>query len=489
MEEEAEAKRLQLKQLQGMTEADFGFDEEEWMQDGKEDGEDDNDDGYGKVVREFLPKLEITDAMGPQERFKILRSRYPEFEPLAKELLDLRSKYNGLKDLAAEAVAVQNQNLQGATGVPEPEDTAMPMAFVRYSALSLYLGALSMYFALFTSGSEQADGKRSALPPEELRDHSIMETLIQCRDLWHRVKDIIVPEVSGVSNSQVNMSNGSKDDKPPPIAPINGNHKSVDKPKKPKHPKSKAQKAAEKAQIAAETQLAERLQKTEEELATLPNLISRSKPLAQPPKPTSATLETLDNDDAASDFGEQTTLSADEAAEKAQRKKSLRFYTSQLAQKSNRRDAAGRDAGGDADLPYRERLKDRQARLNAEAESRGKKPKWDSKGDALGGSSDDEDRVTAKALRDEEDEGGEEDYYDLVAEKARGKKAAKAALAAANAQAEREGGVVRVVDGEVVGGDGKRAISYMIEKNKVSTYSQTQPILFPYPIWALRGSY
>ena len=42
-------------------------------------------------------------------------------------------------------------------------------------------------------------------------------------------------------------------------------------------------------------------------------------------------------------------------------------------QKANKRAGAGRDAGGDMDIPYRERLKDRQARLNAAAEKRGKK--------------------------------------------------------------------------------------------------------------------
>ncbi|KAK4694594.1 U3 small nucleolar RNA-associated protein 3, partial [Lecanoromycetidae sp. Uapishka_2] len=457
LEEEAEVKRLQQRQLQGMTEADFGFDETDWLEAGKDaENEDEDDEGRGRVVREVLPKPEITDAMGPEERLKILRIRYPEFEPLAKEFLSLQTTYDDLKDAAAEATAIQLQAPTKADGPPDTRDPESPVAVVKYSALSAYLASLSMYFALFTSGKAGSDGKLAAMPPEQLRDHSIMETLVQCRNLWERIKNVALPEIVTPAAEEPLLMNGHDS----VAVVINNVHPEIEEHSKPrKHKKSKAQKATEAAQAEADARRAERLRQTESELASLSALTK-----IKPSKPTQPATKSPENSD--SDFGEQTSLTAHEAAEKAKRKKSLKFYTSQIAQKANKRDAGGRDAGGDADIPYRERLKDRQARLTTEAEKRGKNPKESQNGAPLGISSDEEDHTTARELRadNEHPSKEEEDYYSLIASRAASKKASKAALAAAHAQADKEGGIVRIVEEE--GGEGKRGITYAIEKNK-----------------------
>ncbi|KAL2042859.1 hypothetical protein N7G274_004619 [Stereocaulon virgatum] len=454
LEEEAEARRLQQKQLQKMTEADFGFDEIDW----KEAGNDSDNDGEGRGNIISLPKVDITDAMGPEERLKILRIRYPEFEPLSMEFLELQGVHDDLQTAATEAEAVQRLRATIASGSNEAQALSTPIAVLKLNTLRAYLAALAMYFALFTSGQASSDNSPTAMPPEDLRDHMIMETLVACRDLWEKVKNVAVPVLTKSIDEEGPLQNGHSER----MVISNG---AVDRDREPfkkrKHRKSKAQKAADAAQAEADERRAGRLRKTEEELAGLLALTKNIKKLSQPSKNSNKPSNAQEDSD--SDFGEQTTLTAHEAAQKAKRKKSLCFYTSQIAQKSNKRDVAGRDAGGDADIPYRERLKDRQARLNAEAEKRGKKPKESSKGDPLGGSSDEEDHATARELRNGE-RSGSEDYYDLVTSRSAEKKAAKAALAAVHYQAEKEGGIVRIVEDEGV--DGKRAISYAIEKNK-----------------------
>jgi U3 small nucleolar RNA-associated protein 3 len=192
----------------------------------------------------------------------------------------------------------------------------------------------------------------------------------------------------------------------------------------------------------------------------LSSLLPRSKKTG---KTKATTLQSL-HGEADSDFGDETALTAEEAAEKAQRKKSLRFYTSQIAQKSNKRGAASRDAGGDMDLPHKERLKDRQARLMREAEKRGKQDASLNEQLGVDDSGDDaEDMRVAREIRgdDLEDEDG---YYDMIAAQTKQKKVDKKARAYAYAEAAKQGG--EVYTQEEVGPDGKRAITYAIAKNK-----------------------
>ncbi|MCJ1435026.1 hypothetical protein MMC27_004396 [Xylographa pallens] len=474
-EEEEEAIRLQKKQLQGMTEADFGFDETDWLEAGKPDSNEEGDD-YEGTIKELLPQSKITDGMGVVERRKILATRYPEFEPLAQEFLSLQGIHDRLALRVDIAKSIQARNEWAPSGSSKARATGQNTSIVtmKQSALAAYLAALGMYFALFTSATD-GNGNATAKAPSELRDHPIMETLVQCRALWDKVKGLEEPEnFTDTSTLQVinsNLSLGLKDKTNNPLANSNSIDHQTFTVKRKKRRKSQAQKAAEAAIIKADLARAARLQKTEEDLAKLPSLTDFRKRSAQARASNQAVAPNGKDDN--SDFGEETSLTVEEAAEKARRKKSLRFYTSQIAQKANKRDLAGRDAGGDADLPYRERFKDKVARLNTEAEARGKK-KGGLAGDVLAGDSDEDDRRAAKEIRG--DAGGE-DYYDLVAARSQYKKSSKVALAAAREVAAREGGIVREV--EEIGADGKRGITYAIEKNKGLTPKRKKDVRNP----------
>ncbi|PVH76836.1 hypothetical protein DL98DRAFT_464472 [Cadophora sp. DSE1049] len=423
LEEEAEAKRLQQKKLQKMSEADFGFDESEWLDAGEEDGE-------GDVVTEVLKDVEITPEMGPQERLRILQTRYPEFEFLANEFLQL------------QPVLLDLQQQIAAEGSKKASTTSHTV--VKARALAAYLAALTMYFAILTSAAKGSNTEGKAMDPAELRDHAVMDSLLQCRELWTKVKSLKTPEP---------VEEDSEDDSAQEIeAPMASRNE--DRPSK----KSKKELARLSAISEASALRAQRLESAADELADLSSLIPKTRKSSKKSK---APLITDDD----SDFGEEETMDAKSAEEKAAKKKSLRFYTSQITQKANKRAGAGRDAGGDADLPHRERLRDRQARLNAEAEKRGKKLDEYGRGGAgagadLGGESDSGDDNVAEQVRGDEDE-----YYDMVAKVSKNKKLGKEAKMAAIKQAKAEGGLVRVVEGEV-DEDGKRAIGYVIEKNK-----------------------
>ncbi len=465
LDEEAEARRIQKKQLQAMTEADFGFDEDEWI------GQDDKEDASaGAVVTEVLPQLQITDSMSEEEKLKIMRARYPEFEHISREYLRLQPLHDELVAAAnATERVLKSQNFK--SGNANAKVTTIPVAITKYRACAAYLAAMAMYFAILGSTAKDDGTRVIALDPTELHEHPIMESLLKCQKIWARVESLPVadPMVEAGNNEAPSVIDDSS-----PILnkePVDGSKMN----NATKQKKSKAQVAAELAQAEAAARRASKLAKTEEELASLDSVASKAalEKASRKNKKKQDKINLLNADD--SDFGEETSLTAHELAEKARKKKSLRFYTSQIAQKVNKRDAAGKDYGGDADIPHRERLKDRQARLQAEAEKRGQK-KDAGPGVSLGGGDDDSSGEDSPARPREEFE-DEEGYYDMVAARSNAKKQSKLDRSAAYALAAKED--AQVIETEVIGEDGRRMITYQIAKNKGMTPHRKKSVRNP----------
>ncbi|KAF2460909.1 Sas10 C-terminal domain-containing protein [Lineolata rhizophorae] len=448
--EEAEARRLQQKRLQALTEADFAFDEADWADPAKDRKGHDVAEEHD-IITEVLPQLQITDDMEPEEKMKVLRTRHPEFEPIAQEFVQLMHEYERIHTAASMMGLQRLSTVSSLNGKP-------PLAVVKHQALVAYLASVAMYFVLLSSGAKSEPSKATSA---DLRDHPVIAYMFETRQTWHQVKDLkevkpvhIADGVNGLSTieEEIYLPNGTTDG----VAISNGEFRQQ-LPRKLR--KTKAQRHAEAAQVEKAAQKAEKQKKLEEELAEISHLTDpKARRKAMKAKKLTGAVAVEDPDD--SDFGEETGLTTGEAAEKAKKRRSLRFYSSQIAQKANKRGAAGKDAGGDTDIPYRERLKDRQARLNAEAERRGKQqPKPE---EELGGESDEEDAERAKDVRGEGSDDGE--YYDMVKARHKKHKEDKKGQAEARAQAAREGG--EVVPVEEIGPDGKRAISYAIQKNK-----------------------
>ncbi|KAJ3517435.1 hypothetical protein NLJ89_g496 [Agrocybe chaxingu] len=167
-------------------------------------------------------------------------------------------------------------------------------------------------------------------------------------------------------------------------------------------------------------------------------------------------------------YGDAINLSTVDAADKNARKKSLRFHTSKIESASARRQGARNQAvGGDDDIPYRERKKEKESRLVKEAAIRAK----NEIGEALN-DDEPEPRAGEKRSRDE-GEGAEspDEYYELI------KKRSKEGKSRKKAEYDEAHGISRVPLEE--DGSGPRSVTRAILSNKGLTPHRPKSVRNP----------
>lgn len=418
-EEEAEAMRLQKKHLSEMKATDF-YEEDDfkvWESSAKQleagAGADD-----AQVVLENLPTQDAAD-LSVKERTKLLETVYPEAKPLAEELVSLLPQLESLKEFAKSS--------------DTPEDQ---LSSLKFTSLSAYLGTINAYFALLIhniSGSKI-----------NLREHPVMEGILKGREVWRSVNGMAAG--SEEEASDVDMSE-SEDDEIFNTEALVTSAKNA----------SVKRKRAEVDDLEEEEDESEAISDNESEVLAEPESDS-DLDISVPVVVKSKKEERRNKSKSTSDYGESTEISTADQADKAARKRNLRYYTSKIDQQSAK---VAEKLAGDSDLPYKERRFERQQRLNEEARRRGgqggdEADNFDSGDDENDGNS------TAKQVR----AGFTDDYYNMVSSGSKQKKEDRKDAHASAVKAAKEGTLADLQQSGEIGENGKRAINFQILKNK-----------------------
>lgn len=278
---------------------------------------------------------------------------------------------------------------------------------VKVVALSTYLGSIASYFALFVDGLRSGDSFFS------MKESPVMESILSTREVWRQANEL--PEEE---QSDVEMDNEEAE--------------------------AEVEVEAEEEEEEEEEDDSEEDDEEEQEAPDATDLIDVN---------TKRTIKRVANP-RANDFSESATLENVDLEEKQRRKRSLRFYTSKIDQAANKDQER---FGGDVDLPYKERLFERQQRLIEEARKRGQNK--DQGADLDGEDFDADDRLAAQDINE-----GNDEYYEQIKQGKQNKKAARREAHELAVQAAKEGKLGELQDS--LGEDGKRALNFQILKNK-----------------------
>ncbi|QSL65507.1 hypothetical protein MERGE_002820 [Pneumocystis wakefieldiae] len=379
IEEEKEALRLQKLYLSKLKKEDFIDDLEDWEE--KEINE--KEIHQSEIVTEEL-LLDIPDNLSNEEAINYLKKIYPEFPSLAKEYCHLFPQLDPLKISYEKATGSQSKILE-----------------LRFFALSAYLGVLAMYFSIIVDPDKDV---------VSMKDHPIMISIMRCKQLWKKVKNIDSDIVEIDIRKQPEESDTIKNDL---------NIKVDNKKKEKKRTKDIKQKIKEHPDPIYDDL---NILNVEKSFQSMKNV-----------------FEKLKNDN---DYEDYLDINNPNSTAK---KRSLKFYTTQINQKTAKRSKFSNS--GDADLPYQEHRKE-NIRSIKETEAR----------------IENEDNISSKfePESDLQSNDSDENYYNMLSNSTK-KRKLEGKIAHDMEKELRKQSMYNTED-EIV--DGKRKIRYDIEKNK-----------------------
>lgn len=343
-------------------------------------------------------------ALDDKERMAVLNERYPEFVPLLTELQKLKPQLEEYK--ASEGRLAQ----------------------VKAVALSAYLGLIASYFALFTDGLRTGEAF-------SMKDSAVMEAILTSREVWRQASEI----VEGGEKGENLDSEEENEEEVENEEDVEGEEDVEDE---------------EEVDSELEDYSEENDNNSHDDNDSQNNdefNIDLSKRRTTKAR----------NTGAVSDYTETGPDDVD-MEDKQRRRKSLRFYTAKIDKAAKKNSVHSSDYAGDLDLPYQERLFERQQRLIEEARKRGLSKQGADLDDEEPEqrSDNDNDAWDDDGLDDGLDDSG---YAQLKEDKERLKVARRQAHEDAVAAA-KHGKLAELA--ENVGEDGKRALNFQILKNK-----------------------
>ncbi|CAX42145.1 Something About Silencing ortholgue, putative [Candida dubliniensis CD36] len=398
-----EALRQQKKHLQELAMDDYL--DEEMMEDWQKKADSyDNKESLSTTQQSqqqlIIESNSSIENLEDNDKLKLLQQSFPEFIPLLKELNILKVK---LEDL--QKIEDKNRSIE-----------------TKIVALSAYLGAISSYFAIFVDNLNNEESFVS------MKDNPIMETILSSREIWRQANEL--PDEIKMDDVKVYVSDVVSSD-------IDDEENFVDA-------KEEQSEDEEISEIEEEEEEEEEQEEEEKEnqsddldIDANSQRIIKHVSKRHGDDFTEADIEDIDMED------------------KQRRKKTLRFYTSKIDKAAAKKDQS---YSGDMDVPYKERLFERQQRLLEEARKRGLQKQDDE--NISDNINDDDDNDN------DNDEGFEQNdnYYQSVKQHKLNKKQSRKSAHEAAIKAAKEGKLAELQ--ESVGQDGKRAINYQILKNK-----------------------